>query len=336
MTIPTVSVVVPTYNRAASLGRLLRCIARQSYQHFECLVIDDGSNDQTRAQYEAIWPGLDTRFRLYLKSKDDRRFGPARSRNRGIELAQGAFIAFCDDDDLWIRDDHLTTAVRLLTQYQADFFFANMQSSADGVTVNPNLYSPTDIILRRNPLPGAADVFEVSRKSVSRFLESENIHSDTLVVARQLFEKAGLYWEDISEAEDYEMVFRLADQAQRMIYRSGVVGDLDVSSHTSVSHQWPVRERVLFDMIACLRAEILMTDSRMRRSARTSRAWRILELANLEAQAGRGRMVLGLEGLALRLSAEPLRIIARSFVKPFFAIASKVRTYFHRRSPNSR
>ena len=137
MTIPTVSVVVPTYNRAASLGRLLRCIARQSYQHFECLVIDDGSNDQTQAQYEAIWQGLDTRFRLYLKSKDDRRFGPARSRNRGIELAQGAFIAFCDDDDLWIRDDHLATAVRLLTQYQADFFFANMQSSADGVTVNP-------------------------------------------------------------------------------------------------------------------------------------------------------------------------------------------------------
>jgi hypothetical protein len=92
------------------------------------------------------------------------------------------------------------------------------------------------------------------------------------------------------------MVFRLADQAQRMIYRSGVVGDLDVSSHTSVSRQWAVRERVLFDMMACLRAEILMTDSRMRRSARTSRAWRILELANLEAQAGRGRMVLGLKG----------------------------------------
>ena len=123
MTIPTVSVVVPTYNRADSLGRLLRCIARQSYQYFECLVIDDGSNDQTQAQYEAIWQGLDTRFRLYLKSKDDRRFGPARSRNRGIELAQGAFIAFCDDDDFWIRDDHLSTAVRLLMQYQADSLF---------------------------------------------------------------------------------------------------------------------------------------------------------------------------------------------------------------------
>ena len=211
-----------------------------------------------------------------------------------------------------------------------------MQSSADGVTVNPNLYSPSDIILCRNPLPGAADVFDVSRKSVSRFLESRNIHSDTLVVARQLFEKAGLYWEDISEAEDYEMVFRLADQAQRMIYRSGVVGYLDVSSHASVSRQWPVRERVLLDMMACLRAEILMTDSRMRRSARTSRAWRILELANLEAQQGRGRTALSLEGLALRLSAEPLRILARSFVKPVFAIASKVRTHFHRHSPNSR
>ena len=125
------------------------------------------------------------------------------------------------------------------------------------------------------------------------------------------------------------MVLRLADQAQRMIYRSSVVGDLDVSSHTSVSRQRPARERLLFEMMACLRAEILMTDSGMRRSARTSRAWRILELANLEAQQGRGRMVLGLEGLALRLSAEPLRIIARSFVKPLFAIASKVRTYFH-------
>jgi hypothetical protein len=131
------------------------------------------------------------------------------------------------------------------------------------------------------------------------------------------------------------MVLRLADQAKRMIYRSSVVGDLDVSSHPSVSRQRRARERLLFEMMACLRAEILMTDSRMRRSARTSRAWRMLELANLAAQEGGGRTALGLEGLVLRLSAEPLRIVARSFVKPVFAIASKVRTYFHRHSPNA-
>ena len=47
-------------------------------------------------------------------------------------------------------------------------------------------------------------------------------------------------------------------------------------------------------------------------------------------------MVLGLEGLALRLSAEPLRILARSFVKPMLAIANKARTFFHRHLPNSR
>ncbi len=130
--VPTISVVIPTYDRPDKLARLLPCIKQQSYNDFECLVIDDGSRDDTLTKYDAIWNTLDDRFLLHLKGKNERGGGPGKSRNIGIRLARGTFVAFCDDDDMWIRDDHLSDSVAALTACEADLFFANMQASEDG------------------------------------------------------------------------------------------------------------------------------------------------------------------------------------------------------------
>jgi glycosyltransferase involved in cell wall biosynthesis len=93
---PLVSVVVPTYNRAALIARTLRSVLDQSYRNLELLVVDDASTDGTA---EAVAALDDPRIR-YLRQ--DTNAGVAAARNRGIAEARGELIAFLDSDDAWL------------------------------------------------------------------------------------------------------------------------------------------------------------------------------------------------------------------------------------------
>ena len=91
---PTVSVIIPTFNRAHSLKEALDSVLEQTYQDFELLVVDDGSNDHTR-QMLAAYPGCVT----YLFQENQ---GVSSARNLGIQTSQGTYIALLDSDDLWL------------------------------------------------------------------------------------------------------------------------------------------------------------------------------------------------------------------------------------------
>ncbi len=91
---PLVSVVIPTYNRAGLLTEAVESVIAQTFQDWELIVVDDGSTDSTK---ERIARFDDTRIR-YL-GQDNR--GVSHARNRGAEMARGAWIAFLDSDDLW-------------------------------------------------------------------------------------------------------------------------------------------------------------------------------------------------------------------------------------------
>jgi GT2 family glycosyltransferase len=91
----TVSVIIPTHNRAPQLLRAVRSVLEQSHQDLEVLVVDDESTDDTRAVVEAI---DDTRVR-YLWQPNA---GPAAARNNGLRHSRGDYIALLDDDDEWL------------------------------------------------------------------------------------------------------------------------------------------------------------------------------------------------------------------------------------------
>src|SRR3954451_15572727 len=138
---PLVSVVTASRNRPFWLQKTLRSIAAQTYDRFESIVIDDGSDAETLSAYEGIWDGLDPRFLIQKPPAPGvRGTGPAAARNRGIRLAKGEYIAFCDDDDLWNLADHLEVGVGVLEQEGGDFFFANMRGENNGEVTIPDWF----------------------------------------------------------------------------------------------------------------------------------------------------------------------------------------------------
>jgi glycosyltransferase involved in cell wall biosynthesis len=90
---PMFSVIVPTHNRAAIVGRALRSVAAQTFGDYEVIVVDDGSTDST-PQFLESFSG--PRFRFI---RNERSLGVSGARNRGIAAATGQWIAFLDDDD---------------------------------------------------------------------------------------------------------------------------------------------------------------------------------------------------------------------------------------------
>ena len=93
---PAVSVVIPTFNRAADLQRCLESLVAQTRSDFEVLVCDDGSTDGTADVITPYQQFLDLTY-----SNDINSGGPARPRNRGIGKARAPYIAFLDSDDWW-------------------------------------------------------------------------------------------------------------------------------------------------------------------------------------------------------------------------------------------
>ena len=90
--VPGISVVIPTYQRAHVIGEAIASVLRQTHSHFELLVVDDGSTDETAAVVSSFKDE-----RLKLVSIDHG--GRSRARNEGAARARGASVVFLDSDD---------------------------------------------------------------------------------------------------------------------------------------------------------------------------------------------------------------------------------------------
>lgn len=283
MTRPLISVVIATCNRPAKLARLLECCKQQDLSNIEIIVVDDASTNETISQYQTLWATLDERFTLHQRTQQG---GPAQCRNTGISQAQGEFIAFCDDDDYWTRTDHLSVAYRALKSTNTEFYFANMQTSADNVIVDGNWYSVITQKLASAPIAGESDIYLLNQPELENLLYHRTFHSNTLVLSRALLTDIGMYWDKISFAEDNNLAFRLVDRANKALFRTTVTADFDVSYHPTISRRFSEHERVLFSLLSITHAESLVKSASLRKVARANRAWRVLELANFALQRG--------------------------------------------------
>lgn len=91
-----VSIIIPTYNRGNIIKETINSVLNQTYQHFELLIIDDGSTDDTKKIVQSI---KDNRISYFWQENSGL---PAKARNEGLKNAKGNYIAFLDSDDLWL------------------------------------------------------------------------------------------------------------------------------------------------------------------------------------------------------------------------------------------
>jgi len=106
---PLVSVVMPIYNREAFLPEAIGAIRGQDYTHWELVVVDDGSSDNSQAVFERLTADMPQPVQ-YIEQENA---GPYAARNTGLDHCNGDLVALYDSDDLWL-EHHLSDAVEAL------------------------------------------------------------------------------------------------------------------------------------------------------------------------------------------------------------------------------
>ena len=95
-----VTVVIPCYNSQNTILRALNSIVRQTYKDVEIIIIDDGSTDNTQVLIQQFFENKTIQYQYIYQSNA----GPSSARNKGVQNAQGDYIAFLDSDDEWHKD----------------------------------------------------------------------------------------------------------------------------------------------------------------------------------------------------------------------------------------
>ena len=276
-----VSVVVPTRNRADLLRRCLESLAAQTHHAVEVLVVDDGSDEPTRARYATLCPTLGARLRWVLPAHPHApATGPAAARNRALRIATGAFVAFCDDDDHWIARDHLAIAVRALNESGADFYFTNVVAADAGEKSEKYKFFPEANRLEQGmPVVRDPKVFAPSLQTVMQVVGGTVIHPDVWVVRRSLLNEAGEFWERLWFAEDYNLMMRVLDRAGTILFRPDSCAEYQVPVAGAHSLSTSVLERYLQEILAAQHARALCRQPVLRRHARAREAWQLRQLA---------------------------------------------------------
>lgn len=185
---PLVSVVIATYNCAEYLGQAIDSVLGQTYRNLEVHVVDDGSTDDTPAVLSRY--ASDPRVCCHEQPNA----GQTRAKNRGIVASRGAFVAFCDADDLWLPG-------KLAAQIPA--FAGNerigvVYSREAPISPTGERLQPT----RRTPY--------VSGRITEALFNSNVVPFGTAVVRRSCFEKMGVFDERYLMGIDWELWLRLS------------------------------------------------------------------------------------------------------------------------------
>jgi glycosyltransferase involved in cell wall biosynthesis len=207
--LPTVTIVIPFYNREKWLPRSVGSVLKQTFTHWELVLVDDRSTDGSRAVAEE-YVRSDARIRY---APNTHKKGPAGGRNQGVELARGRYIAFLDSDDEWLPH-HLETMISYLERYpdRIDLMTAN--------PINKNYFTSVEkedqIDLSSWKYERIEDAYVLDVDMLFPMaLKSRIIIPQTFVSRRSLFDKVR-FDEEIYGLEDCFMWLEIAHRKFRV------------------------------------------------------------------------------------------------------------------------
>lgn len=179
-----ISVVVPSYNRAHCLPRSLDSVIRQTLHPLEIIVIDDGSEDETRHLVSRNYPSVIYRY------QDNT--GVSGARNTGVRLSRGNWIAFLDSDDEWLPEK-LARQVKAITENpEFQLCHTNEIWIRHGTRVNP---------MNKHEKCGG-QIFE-------KCLPACAISPSSVILSKALFDEVGGFDETLPACEDYDLWLKI-------------------------------------------------------------------------------------------------------------------------------
>jgi len=187
MTSPMFSIVIPAYNRAdGRLQRALDSVLTQTWRDLECIVVDDGSTDETRHIVSEYWVG---RLDCLRYIRHDERQGRVSARNAGMAAAQGEWICWLDSDDAWDQEYLRTFAYRIEEEPEARLWVCGaIVHGVDG-PVNARTV-PKWTKIRKAWMP------PVDSNGVHEFFDSGRVGTGMFVFHRKCYEAVGPLPED--------------------------------------------------------------------------------------------------------------------------------------------
>jgi glycosyltransferase involved in cell wall biosynthesis len=171
MDAPLVSVIIPVLNGERFLAAAVASVQRQRYPSIEVIVVDDGSTDSTAAVADSLGAGV----RCIRQANA----GPPAARNRGLEEARGALIAFLDADDLWAENKLEVQSERLFGDPELDVVMGTTQlfrprTATEGPTVAGEAEPAPVLLLSLGSALFRREVFD----RVGRFDPSQRMDDD--------------------------------------------------------------------------------------------------------------------------------------------------------------
>ncbi|MEN3325777.1 MAG: hypothetical protein V7638_584 [Acidobacteriota bacterium] len=234
---PLVSVIVPTYNYGRFIAETLECLRAQTYVNWECIIIDDGSTDDT-AERVSRFIEQDTRFK-FLRQANARQ---AAAKNNGLRNSAGPYIQFLDADDL-IESQKLEKQVEYLEAHpEVDLVYGSMR------------YFKTDAPAERlywawgENKPWMPETSGSGRGVLTALVRQNIMVINSPLMRRRVVDAVGLFDDRLPPAEDWDYWVRCAAAGMRFQFEDLPGTMALVRSHPTSSSQ--DRRRMYVSMLS--------------------------------------------------------------------------------------
>jgi len=186
---PTVSIIIPTYNRSQFVTEAIDSVLAQTYKDYEIIVVDDGSTDNTS---EILEPYQDKIRYIFQENQ-----GLSAARNTGIKDARGRFIALLDSDDLWLPGKLAKQMAALDKNGDVAFVYSNFVFIDEVGGFLKVAYKPKTVV--------SGHIFEdvlLCRTAPS--------YPSTWLLKKECFDEVGLFDTEFKRSEERDIGVRIA------------------------------------------------------------------------------------------------------------------------------
>jgi glycosyltransferase involved in cell wall biosynthesis len=203
--VPIVSIILPTYNRAAFLPAAFESIKSQQFADWELVIVDDGSTDETRELAAQFASGTTQPVRYFSQENK----GPSAARNTGLNQASGQYIAFFDSDDIWLPH-HLRDCVEgLEANADVDWVYGACSIVDHGtsrVLAESTFYAdgePHQFMKLKTTTAGKLQIIR-DRRAIELLISGAGLYCglQSSVIRAHVFARGGFYDETLRAAED--------------------------------------------------------------------------------------------------------------------------------------